>query len=145
MFASTISLSGGFQPYKHMAMGVGRNFSRGATSAFCLSFFRFLTMQCKCMFTKRFALSYPQRKCSMWRQQSKMRFVGRNSQVYCHSLHNSLPADFESRALLYKEALPWSLMKLQIVTSFYLQESSASLRNKSCKRLGTHSQIRIKP
>jgi len=30
--------------------------------------FRFLTMQCKQMFTKRFTLSTPQRKCSMLRQ-----------------------------------------------------------------------------
>jgi len=35
-------------------------------------------------------------------------------------LHNRLSAYFQSRALLYKEALPWSLTKPQIVPLFYL-------------------------
>jgi len=50
----------------------------------------------------------------------KTNFVGSNSQAYYDNLHNRLSADFPSRALLFKEALPWYLTKLQIVTLFCL-------------------------
>jgi len=52
-------------------------------------------------------------------------------------LHNRLSADFPSRVLLFNEALPWSLTKPQIVTLFYLARLVRSLKNKSCKRLGS--------
>jgi len=48
-------------------MGVRRNFSRGEIDIF-LILFRFRTIQRKRMYTKRFALSTPQRKYSMLRQ-----------------------------------------------------------------------------
>jgi len=38
-------------------MGVRRNFSRGGDLDILLIIFTLLTMQCKCKFTKRFALS----------------------------------------------------------------------------------------
>jgi len=50
---------------------------------------------------------------------TKMRFVGNNTQVYYENLHNRLPAGFQSRVLLFKETLPWSSMKPQIMTVVY--------------------------
>jgi len=50
----------------------------------------------------------------------KINFVGSNSQAYYDNLHKRLSADFQSRALLFKEALPRCLTKPQIVTLFYL-------------------------
>jgi len=37
---------------------------------------------------------------------TKIRFVDSNTQVYYDYLHIRLSADFQSRALLFKEALP---------------------------------------
>ena len=116
----------------------------GATSTFCLPFLGFWRCIANgCLRNALFFLLKENSPC--YGNSQKMRFVGSNSQVYYDNLYNSLYADFQSRALLYKEALPWSLMKPQILTLFILRESSASLPNKNCKRLGAHSQIRIKP
>jgi len=46
-------------------MGVRKTFSRGWNVDNLLIIFRLLTLQCKGMFTKRFTVSAPQRKCSM--------------------------------------------------------------------------------
>jgi len=85
---------------------------------------------------------------------TEMCFFGSNSHypgILRYNLHNRLSADFQSRAVLIKEALPWSLTKPQIVTLFYLtrfvsvtskQDLSASLRNKICQRLETHWETR---
>jgi len=58
---------------------------------------------------------------------TEMRFVGSNSHVYYDNLRNSLSADLQSKLLFKqglpwskKEALPWSLMKPQYITFFYL-------------------------
>jgi len=60
--------------------GRPQKFFQGGQSRHFLILFRLLTMQCKSMFTKRFTLSTPQRKCPMLRQQSqKLRFVGSNA------------------------------------------------------------------
>jgi len=48
-----------------VAMGVRRNFSRGRNVDILLIFFRLLTLQCARMFTKRYTVSTPQRKCPM--------------------------------------------------------------------------------
>jgi len=68
---------------------------------------------------------------------------GSNSQVYYDNLHNTLSADFQSRALLFIEALTRSFKKPQIMTLFYLaravsvtskqklQTSGNSLRNQN--------------
>jgi len=37
---------------------------------------------------------------------TKMRFIGRNSQVYYDNLHSWLFAHFQWRVLLYKQAMP---------------------------------------
>jgi len=42
---------------------------------------------------------------------TKMRFVGRNSQVYYNNLHNRLYTDFKIKVILSKETLPWFLKK----------------------------------
>jgi len=81
--------------------------------------FRFLPIQCKWMFTKRLTVSTLQRKSPCYVNSQKMRFVGNNSKVFCNNPHNGLCADFQSRALLYKEALP-AYTKPQNVTLFYL-------------------------
>ena len=39
---------------------------------------------------------------------TKMRFVGRNSQLYYNNLHNRLYTVFETSVILFKETLPWS-------------------------------------
>ena len=39
---------------------------------------------------------------------TKMRFVCRNSQIYCNNLHNRLQTVFKTRVILFKETLPWS-------------------------------------
>ena len=58
---------------------------------------------------------------STLRQQSqKMRFVDCSNQAYYDNLHKRLSADFKSRTLLFKEALPWSLRKPQMMTLFYV-------------------------
>jgi len=51
---------------------------------------------------------------------TKMHFVGSNRQVYYDKLHNGLTSDFQSGTLIFKKALPWPLMKPQIMTVFYL-------------------------
>jgi len=60
---------------------------------------------------------------------TKIQFFGSNSQIYYDNLHNRLYADFQSRVLLFKETLPWSLkkeafswclMKPQAMTLFYV-------------------------
>jgi len=48
-----------------VVMGIRRIFSRGWNVDILLIFFRLLTLQCKRMFTKRFTVSTPQRKCPM--------------------------------------------------------------------------------
>ena len=48
-------------------MGVRINFSRGSNLDILLILFRLLTMQCKCAFTKGFALSAPKRNCAVLR------------------------------------------------------------------------------
>jgi len=45
---------------------------------------------------------------------AKMSFVGSNSQVYYDNFNNRLSADFQCRALLFKEALLSSSTKPQI-------------------------------
>ena len=45
---------------------------------------------------------------------TKMRFFGNNNQVHYNNSHNRLSAGFQSRAPLFKEALPCSLTKPQI-------------------------------
>ena len=58
-----------------ITMGVCRYFP-GDNVDILLILFRLLTMQCIWTFTKRFTLFTPQRKCSIFRQQSqKLRFV----------------------------------------------------------------------
>jgi len=51
---------------------------------------------------------------------TKKRFVSSYSQVYYYNLHNTLIADFQSGAVRFKVALPWSSTKPQIFTLFYL-------------------------
>jgi len=58
----------------------------------------------------------------LWQQSQIMRFVCRNSQVYYDNLHNTLWADFPSRALLFKEALPCSLIDLVLAMIVYFIE-----------------------
>ena len=67
-----------------------------------------------------------------------------------YNLHNRLSADFPSRVLLINEALPWSLKKPQSRRLYFVQQDlSASLRNKSCKRLRSRPKrsitLSIKP
>jgi len=84
-------------------------------------------MQCKWTFIKCITISTPQ-KCPMLQQQLwKMHFVASNSQVYCNNLHNRPSADFQSRVHLFNEALPWSVMKPQIMTLFYLASESLKI------------------
>ena len=61
-------------------MGVRRNFSRGSNVDRLLIIFKLLTMQCKWTFTKRFAISTPQKMTQVTVTITKERFVGSNSQ-----------------------------------------------------------------
>jgi len=60
--------------------GRPHNFSQGGKVDILLIIFRFLTMQCKQTFTKRFSLSTPQRKYPMLRQKSQKSVLCSNSQ-----------------------------------------------------------------
>jgi len=82
--------------------------------------------------------------------------VDSNSQVYCDKLKNRLFAYFQSRALLFEKALPWSLTKPQIITLFYRarlasvtskQELHISVISSKAANVytGTHPEIRTKP
>jgi len=67
-----------------------------------------------------FYTATPQRKCPMLRQQSeKMRFIGNHIQVCYNHFQNRLSADFQSKVLIFAEALPWSLTKPQFMTLIY--------------------------
>jgi len=98
-------------------------FQGGATSTSCLSFLGF--WRCIANICLRCALPIPLHKenTPSYGNSKKIRFLrwyGSNIQVYCDNTHNNLSADFQNRALLYKEALPWSSMKSQILTLFCL-------------------------
>ena len=105
--------------YVLSTMGI---FSRGDNVDLLLILFRLLTMQCKCTFTKHFTLSTP-KKCHMLRPQSQkcasLAAIAKYIMIY-DNLQNNLSPDFQSRALLLKEAFGWSLKKLQIMTLIYL-------------------------
>jgi len=49
----------------------------------------------------------------------KISIVSRNNQVYCDNLQNRQSADFPSRVLLFKQALPWSLSSMERLRSAY--------------------------
>jgi len=76
------------------------------------------------MFTKRFAVSTPQRKGPMSRQQSQKcassaAIVRYFTILYTSdNLCNRLSAHFLNEILLFKEALPQSLAKSQIMTIY---------------------------
>jgi len=67
-------------------MGVHRNFSRGGQRRHFAYLSRWLTMQCKSAFTKRFALSTSVRKCPMLREQSQNAFIGCSRQEFYGNL-----------------------------------------------------------
>ena len=76
-----------------------------------------LTMQCKCTFTQRFALSTPQRKCLLLRQQSqKSRFVGAAILLY-HSRFFSHCAVQNYEAYRYQQSLSRSMPKMSAFNS----------------------------
>jgi len=74
-------------------------------------------MQCKCTFTQRFALSTPQRKCLLLRQQSqKSRFVGAAILLY-HSRFFSHCAVQNYEAYRYQQSLSRSMPKMSAFNS----------------------------
>jgi len=48
----------------------------------------------------------------------EIRFLARNSQVHCNNFHNRITADSQSSAFIFKEVLPFSLTKSQIIWRF---------------------------
>jgi len=101
-----------------------RNFYRRATSIFCLSF-------SSCWLCN--ANERSQNPLPFLKQKQNVPCYGNshknNSQVFYGNLHNCLSAGFPSKALLFKEALPWSLTKPETMTLFYL-ETHASVTYK---------------
>jgi len=124
-------------------------FQEGGNVEILLILFRLLTMQCKWTFTKRFTLSTPQRQCPILRQESQkctsLAAIA-TSQVYCDIIYTiGYLQIFQSRALFFKEALPWSLTKPQIMTLFYPTRLVSVTSEQERQRLGTQSEITTKP
>ena len=73
-------------------------------------------------------------------------FLPSNSQVHCNNLHNRLTVGSQSNLFLFKDVLPLSSTKSQIIWFFFTwQDLSRLLRNTSCKYLGTHSKTKNRP
>jgi len=91
-------------------MGVRRNFSRGGNVNILLTLFRLQAIQYQCTFNNTLPFLHYKESAHVTATIKKGALLTAITR-YITITHTRLFADFQSRVLLFEEALPWSLTK----------------------------------
>ena len=136
-------------------MGVRRHFSKGVKRSYFACPFQFAD---DAMQMDVHEMLYPfkttKKTPHVTATVTKTRFVGSNIQVYYDNFPKKISADFQSKALLFKETLPRfstkeafprPLTKPHTMSLFYLARLVSIAKTQSCKSLGSRPKGPITP
>jgi len=107
-------------------MGVRRNFSRGGNVNILLTLFRLQAIQYQCTFNNTLPFLHYKESAHVTATIKKGALLTAITR-YITITHTRLFADFQSRVLLFEEALPWSLTKEALPWSLTKEALSWSL------------------